>query len=125
ECEQIAQQLLESRTQHRDIRIGALHAMARALAGQGRHVDAHPYAKEAARLQPNGELAAELIETMDRIVAQQAPPIRASAEISMERNAFADLEAGRFELIETAFSSPSWGVTRAALAACELRREDE
>ena len=125
ECEQVAQKLIAVRGAAKDVRAIGLHAMARALAGQGRHVDAHPYAKEAARLQPNGELAAELIETMDRIVAQQAPPIRASAEISMERNAFADLEAGRFELIETAFSSPSWGVTRAALAACELRHEDE
>src|SRR6185503_15976274 len=125
ECEQIAQQLLESRTQHRDIRIGALHAMARALAGQGRHVDAHPYAKEAARLQPNGPIAADLIETMDRIIAQQEPPIRPSPETSMERQAWDDLEAGRFELLVTAITSPSWGITRAALAAAEFRSLEE
>ncbi len=125
ECEQIAQQLISSRSGTRDTRIVGLHAMARALAGQGRHVDAHPYAKEAARLGPNGDLAAELIETMDRIVAQQVPPIRASSESSMERQAFADLEASRFDALIPAIASPSWSIARAALAACEWRREDE
>jgi tetratricopeptide (TPR) repeat protein len=125
ECERIAQQLIGSRTPQREIRIVGLHAMARALAGQGRHVDAHPYAKEAARLQPNGELAAELIETMDRIVAQQEPPVRSSLEHTMERQAWFDLESGRFDLLESAITSPSWGITRAALAACEFRTDDE
>jgi tetratricopeptide (TPR) repeat protein len=124
ECEKIAQLLITGRTD-RSIRIVGLHAMARALAGQGRHVDAHPYAKEAARLGPNGELAQDLIETMDRIVAQQEPPVRPSPEKTMERTAFADLEAGRFELLTAAITSPSWGVTRAALAACEFRTDDE
>lgn len=125
ECEKIAQQLIGNRTLHRDMRAVGLHAMARALAGQGRHVDAHPYAKEAARLGPNGALAAELMETMDRIVAQLAPPTRTSPELSMERRAWAELEAGNFEVLTPAISSPSWGITRAALAACELRTHDE
>jgi hypothetical protein len=125
ECEQIAQQLIGMKSASRDVRIVGLHAMARALAGQGRHVDAHPYAKEAGRLGPNGDLAQDLIETMDRIVAQQTPPIRASTEVSMERQAFADLEAGNFESLTSAITSPSWGITRAALTACEFRTEDE
>jgi len=125
ECEKIAAQLINSKTLQRDFRAVGLHAMARALAGQGRHVDAHPYAKEAARLQPNGELAAELIETMDRIIAQQTPATRTSSESSMERQAFADLEEGNFEQLESATASPSWGITRAALAACEFRRDEE
>jgi tetratricopeptide (TPR) repeat protein len=125
ECEQIAQQLIADRALPRDARAAGLHAMARALAGQGRHVDAHPYAKEAARLAPNGELAAELIETMDRIVSQQTPPTRSSAELTMERRAFADLEAGRFDQLVPAVSSPSWPIARAALAACEFRTDDE
>jgi hypothetical protein len=124
ECEQIAKRLIDARIP-KEVRVVGLHAMARALAGQGRHVDAHPYAKEAARLGPNGQLAAELIETMDRIVAQQTPSIRTSPELSMERQAFADLEAGRFDSLVAATASPSWGITRAALAACEFRREDE
>jgi tetratricopeptide (TPR) repeat protein len=124
ECEKIAQELIGS-SDAKDARAAGLHAMARALAGQGRHVDAHPYAKAAADLGPNGELAADLIETMDRIIAQQMPPVRPSNEMSMERQAFADLEAGRFDSLVTATSSPAWGIARVALAASEFRREEE
>ncbi|HEY5952413.1 MAG TPA: hypothetical protein VIV40_43240 [Kofleriaceae bacterium] len=125
ECEKIAQLLIGNRSLQRDMRIVGLHAMARALAGQGRHVDAHPYAKEAARLGPNGDLAADLIETMDRIVAQQAPPTRSSPELTLERRAWAELEAGNFDVLLPALNNPSWGITRAALAACEFRTADE
>lgn len=124
ECETIAQHLI-SELGGREARLAGLHAMARALAGQGRHVDAHPYAKAAAELGPNGELAAELIETMDRIVAQQTPPVRQSSEQSMERQAWNELEAARFDALIPAISSPSWGIARVALAASEFRREDE
>ncbi|MBS1118523.1 MAG: hypothetical protein H6Q90_751 [Deltaproteobacteria bacterium] len=124
ECERIAQ-LLIAEGGPREARVAGLHAMARALAGQGRHVDAHPYARAAAELGPDGELAAELIETMDRIVGQLIPPTRPSIELSMERQACAELEAGKFDTLLTAISSPSWGIARAALAACEFRRDDE
>jgi len=124
ECEAVAQLLIAER-HGRESRMAGLHAMARALAGQGRHVDAHPYAKAAAELGPDGELAAELMETLDRIVAQQTPPVRANLEMSMERQAFDDLEAGRFDSLVTALSSPSWGIARAALAASEFRKDDE
>lgn len=123
ECEHVAQQLIAEGA--RDARVAGLHAMARALAGQGRHVDAHPYAKAAAELGPNGELAADLIETMDRIVAQQSPPVRPSLELSEERLACAELEAGQFETLAQEIGSSSWGIARAALAACELRTDDE
>jgi tetratricopeptide (TPR) repeat protein len=123
ECERIAQQLIGAGD--RTAKLAGLHAMARALAGQGRHVDAHPYARAAAELEPQGELAAELEETMNRIVAQDAPPIRPSIELSMERQACDELEAGRFETLVAAVSSPSWGIARVALAACEVRRDDE
>jgi hypothetical protein len=43
----------------------------------------------------------------------------------MERQAYDELEAGKFESLATAVSSPSWGIARTALAACEVRREDE
>ncbi|MEJ7599332.1 MAG: hypothetical protein WKG01_15605 [Kofleriaceae bacterium] len=124
ECEKIAQQLIADGGP-RELRVAGLHAMARALAGQGRHVDAHPYAKAAAELGPNGDLAAELIETMDRIVAQQEPPVRPSIEMSMERQGYYDLERGKFETLVNAISSPSWGIARVALAACEFRTADE
>ena len=123
ECEDVAKQMMTD--PNRETRLVGLHAMARALAGQGRHVDAHPYAKAAAELGPNGDLAAELIETLDRIVAQQDPPIVTSTENSMERQACRDLEAGRFDMLAPAISSPSWGVARVALLACEFRTEDE
>ena len=125
ECESVAQQLIGARTQQREVRVVGLHAMARALAGQGRHVDAHPYAKEAQRLQPTGALAADLVETMNRIIAQQEPPVRQSSEYTMERQAWDDLESGSFELLAPAITSPSWGITRAALAASEFRTLDE
>lgn len=124
ECEQLAQTLI-AEGGAREVRLAGLHAMARALAGQGRHVDAHPYAKAAGELQPNGELAAELIETLDRIVAQQTPSVRPNTESTMERSACNDLEAGRFENLVAAISSPSWGIARVALAACEFRSDDE
>ncbi|HEU4730166.1 MAG TPA: hypothetical protein VFT22_19850, partial [Kofleriaceae bacterium] len=113
ECEQIAQQLIADTTD-RASRLAGLHAMARALAGQGRHVDAHRYARAVAELGPEGELAIELAETMERIVAQEAPPVRPGAEPTMERQAFDDLEAGKFDSLQTAVSSPSWGIARAA-----------
>jgi hypothetical protein len=99
--------------------------MARALAGQGRHVDAHPYARAAEELGPEGALADELAATMALIVGQLAPPVDAGPELSMERQACDDLEAGRFETLVSAVSSPSWGIARIALAASELRREDD
>jgi tetratricopeptide (TPR) repeat protein len=124
DCERVARQLI-SEGAARDARVAGLHAMARALAGQGRHVDAHPYAKAAAELGPNGELAADLIETMDRIVAQQKPPVRPSGELSMERQACHDLETGNFDSLASAVTSPAWGIARVALAACDFRRDDE
>jgi tetratricopeptide (TPR) repeat protein len=123
-CERVAQQLIAEGSD-RAAKLAGLHAMARALAGQGRHVDAHPYAKAAEELGPDGPLASELAETMDRIVAQEAPPVRPSAELSMERLACDELEAGKFETLVTAVASPSWGIARVALAACEVRRDDE
>lgn len=124
ECEKIAQQLI-SEGASREARVHGLHAMARALAGQGRHVDAHPYAKAASELSPSGPLAAELRETVDRIVAQQSPPIRTSPERSLERRAYDGLEGGRFDMLVPAISSMSWPISYVALAASEFRTEDE
>jgi tetratricopeptide (TPR) repeat protein len=148
-CEQLAQRLIGHAD--RAARLAGLHAMARALAGQGRHVDALRYAKAASELAQgetggespdgsgggaagrgppprrgiDGRLAAELADTLDRIVAQEVPMVRASAELSMERQACDELEAGKFDSLIAAVSSPSWGIAHAALAACEVRRDDE
>ena len=48
-----------------------------------------------------------------------------SAEQSMERQASRDLEAGMFDSLAPAITSPSWGIARVALLACEFRKEDE
>jgi tetratricopeptide (TPR) repeat protein len=139
-CEQVAQPLIGHAD--RTARFAGLHAMARALAGQGRHVDALRYAKAADELAPerseagggaprgidagiDGRIAAELADTLDRIVAQEVPPVRPSAELSLERQAYDELEAGKFDSLIAAVSSPSWGIAHAALAACEVRRDDE
>ncbi|HEX7836350.1 MAG TPA: hypothetical protein VF469_02745, partial [Kofleriaceae bacterium] len=66
-----------------------------------------------------------LADTLDRIVGQEVPPVRASAELSLERQACDELEAGKFDSLIAAVSSPSWGIAHAALAACEVRRDDE
>ncbi|MGE0548376.1 MAG: hypothetical protein AB7O24_02305 [Kofleriaceae bacterium] len=124
ECERLAHQLIADGA-NRNVKVVGLHAMARALAGQGRHVDAHRYAKAASELGPNGVLAKELVETMEQIVAQAAPPTRPSIEMSMERQAFSDYEAGKFETLVSAITSPSWSIARVALAACEFRSLDE
>jgi tetratricopeptide (TPR) repeat protein len=126
-CEQLAQRLIGCAD--RSARLAGLHAMARALAGQGRHVEALRYATAADELAAgdriSGRLAAELTDTLDRIVGQEVPPVRASAELSLERQACDELEAGEFDSLIAAVSSPSWGIAHAALAACEVRRDDE
>ena len=124
ECERIAQRLI-AEGGDRAAKVAGLHAMARALAGHGRHVDAYRYAKAAAELTPDGELGAELAVTMNRIVAQQAPPVRPSVEHTPERQAYDALSAGRLDDLVAAVASPSWGIACAALAACEFRRDDE
>ncbi len=124
ECERVALQLLDGREGHQ-VRVAGLHAMARALLGQRRHVEALPYAKAAADLGPNGELAAELIETMDRIVAQQPAPSAVAAVRAAVRRASTDLATGKFDDLLSLVRSASWPLARLGLAACEFRTEDE
>jgi hypothetical protein len=124
ECEQIAQLLISNATVPRELKAVGLHAMARALAGQGRHVEAYPFVKAASEL-VEGEPPPELVETIDCIIGQEPPPTADSPERSMERRAFAELERGEFDGLFAAAGSPSWGIARAALAAAEFRRDDE
>ena len=124
ECERLAQQLI-AEAGDRTSKLTGLHAMARALAGQGRHVDAYAYAQAAEELAPTGPLGAELAETMALIVGQEMPPVDDSSERTMERLACDELAAGKLAALVTAVSSPSWAIARVALAACELRNDDE
>ena len=48
-----------------------------------------------------------------------------SGDLSGEQRACDELEAGKFDSRVTEVASASWGVARVALAACELRSDDE
>ncbi|MBK7535290.1 MAG: hypothetical protein IPI49_07915 [Myxococcales bacterium] len=125
ECEEIATRLIAKAGGDREAKIIGLHCMARALAGQGRHVDGHAYAKAARELGPSRALARELDETMERIVAQETMPVAGGSEDSPERQDFAALEAGDTDLAAEALDSDSWMRVRAALAATEFRQIEE
>lgn len=128
ECEEVATRLIGMASKagaDRDAKVVGLHCMARALAGQGRHVDAHAYAKAAQDLGPSRAMLRELDETMERIVAQETMPVIAGSEASPERQAFAALAAGDMELAGEELDSESWMRVRSALAASEFRRAEE
>lgn len=125
ECEEVATRLIAKAGNDRDAKIVGLHCMARALAGQGRHVDAHAYAKAAQDLGPTRALLHELDETMERIVAQETMPVVGGSEASPERQAFAALAAGDLELAAEELDGESWMRVRSALAASEFRRPEE
>jgi tetratricopeptide (TPR) repeat protein len=124
-CERLATELIDRPNNDRDTRILALHCMARSLAGRGRHVDAHAYAKAAQELGPSRAEQQELDETMARIVAQDTMPLRRGAEDSEERLAFAALGDGDLELAAEELDSESWLRVRCALAASEFRRPED
>ena len=79
-----------------------------------------PVREGCAEASPTGELAADLIETMDRSSRRRRRAARPSPDTSMERSAYADLEAGKVDASSPRSTSPSWGITCAALAASEF-----
>lgn len=125
ECEAVATRLIGKAGSDREAKIVGLHCMARALAGQGRHVDAHAYAKAAQDLGPSRALLRELDETMERIIAQETMPVVGGSEASPERQAFAALARSDMELAGEELDSESWMRVRSALTATEFRRPEE
>lgn len=125
ECEEIAKRLIDKSGSDRAAKIIGLHCIARALAGQGRHVDGHAYAKAAQDLGPSRALSREIDETMERIIAQETIPILSGSETSPERRAFAALAAGDIDAAVGEIDSESWMRVRSALAATEFRRSEE
>lgn len=125
ECEEVATQLIAKAGSDRDAKVVGLHCMARALAGVGRHLDAHAYAKAAQELGPSRAMAREVEETMERIIAQETMPTIGGSEASPERKAFGALEEGDVAAAAEELDSDSWMRVRAALAAAELRRVEE
>jgi len=125
-CEQVARRQLDLAGADPTYRATALHALAKALAGQGRFADATRLAVEAQQINPLPENAAELAETVRLCQSQQAPPVKGSPETSVERQAFDALAAGDLKTPEQlATSGNSWGLFRAALTANEFRYESE
>lgn len=125
ECEEVATQLIAKAGSDRDAKVIGMHCMARALAGVGRHLDAHAYAKAAQELGPSRAMAREVEETMERIIAQETMPTIGGSEASPERKAFAALEEGDVAAAAEELDSDSWMRVRAAIAAAELRRVEE
>ena len=123
-AEKVARRLLDLSGGDATYRSRALHAMARALAGQGSFGDAARLAAEAARTNPHPEAAAEFAETLRLSQAREAPPFDRSPETSVERRAWDALAAGDHAGAERfATGGASWGLQRALLSASELRAE--
>jgi tetratricopeptide (TPR) repeat protein len=107
-------------------RAAGLHALAVALAGQGKFAEAAKYAREAVALNPAAQHTEEMAETLRCIEARQGPPVERGPESGIERTAFDALAAGDPHTPENlARDANSWGLARAAIAAAELRRGDE
>ncbi len=125
-CEEIARQLIQLAGNDPTYRSCGLHAMARALAGQGKHGDATRCAMEAQQLNPLADNTAEFAETVALCQAGKTPPSIKSAETSVERRAWDALAAGDMVTPEQlAASGNSWGLFRAALQASELRADGD
>ena len=122
DCEDAARRLLDVAGHDRHHRGEALHAMARALAGQAQFGDAARLAHEAHQLAPSPALA----ETLRACQARTAPSSQASPETTVERRAWDALAAGDLATVEElARAHDTWRVTRAALAASERRADRE
>ena len=125
EAEAVADRLIES-TEDPVLAAAGYHALALALAGQGRFTDAARFAREAIARAPALAKTEEMEETLRCIEARQGPPVMAGPEGTVERTAFDALAAGDVALPEQlARDAMSWGLARAALAAAELRRPDD
>lgn len=125
DCEEIAQRLNGLVSAPSDARAVGRLAMARALVGQRRYDEALPYAQELGALDVSAAVADELIETMGCIVAQRIPPVAASSQATIQRQAFMKLEAGHVSELMPHIASTLWPIARAALTACEFRTETE
>ncbi len=125
-CEPIARQLIDVAGGDATYRSCGLHAMARALAGQGQFGDALRIATEAAQMNPLADNKAEFEETVRLCRAQETPPFKPTPEGSIERRAWDALADGDFAAVEQmAISGNSWGLFRAALAASEFRFDSD
>jgi tetratricopeptide (TPR) repeat protein len=126
EAEAVADRLIDVAEKDPLYRAAGLHALAVALAGQGKFAEAAKYAREAVALNPAAQHTEEMAETLRCIEARQGPPVERGPESGVERTAYDALAAGDPHTPENlARDANSWGLARAAIAAAELRRGDE
>ncbi|HTJ41174.1 MAG TPA: hypothetical protein VL463_03735 [Kofleriaceae bacterium] len=125
-CEPVARQLIAIAGGDPIYRSVGLHALARALCGQGRYAEAIAPAEEASRTNPLPDNAAEFAETLACARESRMPASRPGSEQSVEREAWNALAAGDVETpTRLATEGNSWGLFRSALAASEYRTETE
>lgn len=126
EAEAVADRLIEAAGGDALYRAAGNHALAVALAGQGKFAEAAKYARDAVALNPAAQHTEEMRETLRCIEARQGPPVERGPESSVERTAFDALAAGDPHTPENlARDANSWGLARAAIAAAELRRSED
>jgi tetratricopeptide (TPR) repeat protein len=126
EASAVADRLIDAADDDPLYRSAGLHALAVALAGQGKFSEASRYAREAVALNPAAQHTEEFAETLRCIEARQGPPVESGPESSVERRAFDALAAGDpYTPERLATDANSWGLARAALAAVELRRPED
>jgi tetratricopeptide (TPR) repeat protein len=126
EAEAVADRLIELADADPLFRAAGLHALAGALAGQGKFAEAAKLVREAMTLNPAAAQTEEMKETVRCIEARQGPTVEHGPESSVERKAFDALAAGDpFTPEALARDANSWMLARAALAAVELRRVED
>jgi len=123
-CQHIAEELLEAAPDG-PLRARAEHAMARSLLGQGRVVEAVPYAQRALAADPLGENAAAVAETLARATRDEPYPPRTQRLAEPGPRAFAALAAGDpGAAASIAASASDWAAARAGLAAAAVRVDE-
>jgi tetratricopeptide (TPR) repeat protein len=123
-CEEIARELIAVGFDDPTLLAHGNHAMARALLGQGRAVEAIPFAQLALKSQPLDAAAAEFAETLARAQRGEPYPQKPLRGAGARARAFAAVTAGDMKAASSiASSDPGWGTARAALAAVALRTD--
>lgn len=124
-AEQIAGELIAAASSDPTLRARGQHAMAKALLGQGRVVEAVPHAQRALADNPVSDDAAEMAETLSRATRGEPYPQQAPKAGPAAR-AFAALAAGDVAVATSiAAASRDWGAARAGLVAAALRTDSE
>jgi hypothetical protein len=122
----VAAELIAVAGQDATLRARGHHAMARALLGQGRVVEALRHAQRALADNPVGDEAAEMAETLSRATRGEPYPQRPLRGAAAAPRAFAALAQGDLGAAASiAAASPDWAAARAGLVAASFRADPE